>query len=97
MRIAAEAHSLREVEICCQQRVDLIMLDNFTPRRARLAIERFRPAGIPFEISGGVTLRNIAAFAKASPDRISIGALTHSAPALDISLQLYLPGDQPSA
>ena len=57
--------------------------------KAKAAIARFRCAGIPFEISGGVSLRNIAAYAKAKPDRISIGALTHSAPALDMSVQLY--------
>lgn len=89
MRVAAEAQNFAEVEICCEERVDLILLDNFTPARARKAIERFRASGIPFEISGGVNLRNIAAYARAGADRISIGALTHSAPALDLSLQLY--------
>jgi nicotinate-nucleotide pyrophosphorylase (carboxylating) len=69
--------------------VDLVLLDNFTPARARTAIARFRPTGIPFEISGGVDLRNVAAYARAGADRISIGALTHSAPALDLSVQLY--------
>lgn len=88
-RIAAEARDADEVRICCEERVDLILLDNFTPARARTVIDRFRSAGIPFEISGGVNLRNIAIYAKAGPDRISIGALTHSAPALDMSVQLY--------
>lgn len=88
-RIAAEARDAAEVQICCEERVDLILLDNFTPARARTVIQRFRPCGIPFEISGGVNLKNIAAYAKAGPDRISIGALTHSAPALDLSVQLY--------
>lgn len=88
-RIAAEARDLAEVKICCEERVDLILLDNFTPARAKKAIEQYRPAGIPFEISGGVSLQNIASYAKAAPDRISIGALTHSAPALDLSVQLY--------
>jgi len=89
MRVAAEARDAAEVRICCEERADLILLDNFTPARARTVIERYRSAGIPFEISGGVTLRNIAAYARAGADRISIGALTHSAPALDLSVQLY--------
>lgn len=89
LRIGAEARNMKEVKICCEAHVDLILLDNFTPARARRAIEQYRGTGIPFEISGGVTLRNIAAYARAKPDRISIGALTHSPPALDLSLQLY--------
>lgn len=88
-RIAAEARDAEEVRVCCEERVDLVLLDNFTPARAKKVIEQYRAAGIPFEISGGVNLKNIAAFAKAGPDRISIGALTHSAPALDLSVQLY--------
>ncbi len=89
LRIAAEARDANEVRICCEGRVDLILLDNFTPARARAVIDEFRSTGIPFEISGGVNRRNIAAFARAGADRISIGALTHSAPALDLSVQLY--------
>lgn len=89
-RIAAEARDAAEVKICCEERADLILLDNFTPARAKKVIEQYRPAGIPFEISGGVNLSNIASYAKAGPDRISIGALTHSAPALDLSVQLYM-------
>lgn len=89
LRIAAEARNDAEVRACCEERVDLILLDNFTPARARKAIERYRSTGIPFEISGGVTRRNIAAYAAAKPDRISIGAVTHSAPALDLSLQIF--------
>lgn len=89
LRIAAEARNFGEVRICCEGHVDLILLDNFTPARARSIIDEFRSTGIPFEISGGVNLRNIAAFARAGADRISIGALTHSASALDLSVQLY--------
>jgi nicotinate-nucleotide pyrophosphorylase (carboxylating) len=89
LRIAAEARTAREVQVCCEERVDLILLDNFSPGRARSVIVRFRPAGIPFELSGGINLRNAKAFALAGADRLSIGALTHSAAALDLSLQLY--------
>lgn len=89
LRLAAETRDEAEVRIACEEKVDLILLDNFRPAAARRVIERHRACGIPFEISGGVNERNIAAYARARPDRISIGALTHSAPALDLSLQLY--------
>ena len=88
-RIMTEARNEQDVRICCEEHVDLILLDNFTPARARQLIARYRATGIPFEISGGVNLRNVAAYARTGADRISIGALTHSAPALDFSLQLY--------
>jgi nicotinate-nucleotide pyrophosphorylase (carboxylating) len=73
---------------------DIVMLDNFSPAGARravrlarqLAARRDRPVEI--EISGGVNLRTVRAYALANPDRISVGALTHSAPALDISLEI---------
>jgi nicotinate-nucleotide pyrophosphorylase (carboxylating) len=73
---------------------DIVMLDNFTPDRAAIAVKlarqlaskRGRPVEI--EISGGVTLETVRAYARANPDRISVGALTHSAPAMDISLEL---------
>jgi len=73
---------------------DLVMLDNFRPARAagavKLARELARKRGRPveIEISGGVSLKTVRAYARANPDRISVGALTHSAPALDISLEL---------
>lgn len=95
LRIAAEARNAGEVAICCDERVDLILLDNFTPPKARAVIDRFRSVGIPFEISGGINLKNALTYARTGCDRISVGALTHSAPALDISLQLYREG-QPS-
>ena len=48
--------------------------------------QRFSSGRTRIEVSGGVTLRNIARFARLRPDRISVGALTHSAPAVDLSL-----------
>lgn len=88
MRIAAEARNSDEVRQACEERADLILLDNMSPAQVRAALKRFGDAGIPFEVSGGVTLRNIKAYARTGVDRISIGALTHSAPALDLALTL---------
>ena len=64
-----------------------LLLDNMTPascaRRWRAAAGRAE-----LEASGGVTLENVRAIAETGVDFISVGALTHSAPALDLSLQL---------
>ncbi len=67
---------------------DRILLDNFSMRNLKEAVKmtRKRKHGILLEASGGITLRNVAAVAKTGVDRISIGALTHSAPAIDFSL-----------
>ena len=70
---------------------DAVLLDNMDPQIVREAIgvaRRDAPGPILTEVSGGVTLENIGAYAAAGPDRISVGALTHSAPALDLGLDL---------
>lgn len=95
LRIAAEARNEDEVRQACEGRVGLILLDNMTPAQARRIVRKYRAAGIPFEVSGGVSLSNIKAYARTGVDRISIGALTHSAPALDLSFQLY-PSEGPA-
>jgi nicotinate-nucleotide pyrophosphorylase (carboxylating) len=76
------------------------MLDNFMPadiRTALAAIADYRAANSGFnpeiEVSGGIHLGNIRDYAIAGVDFISIGALTHSAPALDISLEVVVDGD----
>ena len=66
---------------------DIIMLDNMTAREMSRAVE-LMPAGIKTEASGGVTLANIRSIAETGVDVISVGALTHSPKALDISLEL---------
>jgi nicotinate-nucleotide pyrophosphorylase (carboxylating) len=73
------------------------LLDNFTPAETRRAVEQVRaadPAGkIRVESSGGITLGNVRQFAEAGVDWISVGALTHSAPAVDLSLEIE-PADE---
>lgn len=90
LRIAAEARNEDEVQEAVEARADLILLDNMKPAQVRRIVRRYQGAGIPFEVSGGVNLSNVRSFARTGASRISIGALTHSAPALDLSLQLYL-------
>ncbi len=69
---------------------DIILLDNMTLRQMRQAVmlrDDFRPGGPPLlEASGGVTLKTIAEIAATGVDRISVGALTHSAPVADLAM-----------
>jgi nicotinate-nucleotide pyrophosphorylase (carboxylating) len=71
---------------------DAILLDNMTPAQVRRAVEEIRARDpelrIRVEASGGITLENVRAFAQAGVDWISIGALTHSAPAVDLSFEI---------
>jgi nicotinate-nucleotide pyrophosphorylase (carboxylating) len=70
---------------------DIIMLDNFSPQQAKTAKESLRKAGfgkVLLELSGGITGENILDYAKADVDIISMGELTHSVIALDISLEI---------
>jgi nicotinate-nucleotide pyrophosphorylase (carboxylating) len=77
-------------EVCKVVGVDVVLLDNFTPEQMRAAVRLRDSAGLrgklALEASGGVHLGNIAEIAATGIDRIAIGALTHSAPALDIGL-----------
>ena len=63
-----------------------MLLDNMSPEQVKIAAARAHAAGVLVEVSGGVTLATIAAYAKAGADLISVGALTHSSPAVDIGL-----------
>ncbi len=92
--VIVEARTLEEACLAAGAGVDRVMLDNFTPAdvaRAVATVRRLeRPAGprIEIEVSGGISLDNVREYALAGVDFISIGALTHSAPALDLSLDL---------
>ena len=93
MRIELEADTLAQVEaFLTLDGVDVILLDNMTPDQLRAAIALGRAArgGVQFEASGGVSLETVRAIAETGVDRISVGALTHSAPAIDYSLE-FLP------
>ncbi len=74
-------------------KIDRVMLDNFTPGRIAEAVRaiasyRSRGSALEVEVSGGITLETIAAFAQPGVDFISVGALTHSATAASMSLEL---------
>lgn len=85
--VEIEAKTLEEVEAALSIGADIVLLDNMTPELIREAVARIGGKAI-VEISGGVTLENIRELAVCGAQRISIGALTHSAPAIDFSLEI---------
>ncbi len=94
VRITAEARDEAEAQAAVEGGADVVLLDNLSPERMAAVTPHLRQLaarlGRPLEVeaSGGITLENIGAVAQSGVDRISIGALTHSAPALDLSLYL---------
>ena len=85
-RIEVEAGSLAEVGEALDAGADVILLDNADPALAREAVRRVAGRAV-LELSGGITAENARAMAASGADCISSGALTHSAPAVDISLE----------
>jgi nicotinate-nucleotide pyrophosphorylase (carboxylating) len=87
-KIEIEVESLAALEEALAAGADIVMLDNFTPSDVETAARRAHEQGALVEVSGGITLERIADLARAGVDVISVGALTHSAPAADISLDI---------
>lgn len=85
--IEVEVQSLAELKETLELGVDRVLLDNFSVEEIAEAV-RITAGRVPLEASGGVTLENAAVIAATGVDYISVGALTHSAPALDLSLEL---------
>jgi nicotinate-nucleotide pyrophosphorylase (carboxylating) len=85
-----EVRSLAEMEQALEHGAEAILLDNMSVEDVRLAVERCSrlERRIPLESSGGITLDNVRAYAETGVDFISVGALTHSAPAVDMSLRV---------
>ncbi|HJW92320.1 MAG TPA: carboxylating nicotinate-nucleotide diphosphorylase [Thermoanaerobaculia bacterium] len=86
-KIMVEVRDMRELDEALAQQPDFILLDNMTPAQMREAVEHTNGRVI-LEASGGITLENVREYAEAGVDRISIGALTHSVVALDISMRV---------
>ena len=86
-KIMVEVRDAQELEEALATRPDFILLDNMNPTQLRAAMERVAGA-VPLEASGGITLDNVRQIAETGVDRISIGALTHSVMALDISMRI---------
>jgi nicotinate-nucleotide pyrophosphorylase (carboxylating) len=86
-RIEVEAKTLEEVAEAVRAGADVILLDNMSPELVRRAVTRIGGAAL-VEVSGGVKFETLRDYAIPGVDVISIGALTHSAPAADLSLTL---------
>ena len=91
MPVEVEAQSLADVEAAIAAGADIILLDNLPLDAVREAVRRIAGRART-EISGGVTLERIADLAGTGADSVSIGALTHSAPAADLSLEIEPEG-----
>ena len=87
MRIEVEVRSPEEAIEAADAGADIVMLDNMGPEDMRRAVDHIKGRAL-IEASGGITLDTIRAVAETGVDYISVGALTHSARALDISLEL---------
>lgn len=86
-KIAVEVKSIKELKEALKAKVDHIMLDNMSTLKVAKALSIIKGA-VPVEVSGGITLENIEEYAKLEPDYISLGCITHSVKAVDISLEL---------
>ncbi|MCA9499544.1 MAG: carboxylating nicotinate-nucleotide diphosphorylase [Nitrospirales bacterium] len=87
LRICVEVETVAQVRQALKGKADVILLDNMTPEQVRQAIGIIQRQAL-VEVSGGMTLDNIRDMAKAKPDFISIGSLTHSAPSMDLSMDI---------
>lgn len=91
LRIEVEVRDLAELQEALDEGADVIMLDNMTVGDMTEAVTRVRGRAL-LEASGNVTLDNVRAIAETGVDMISVGAITHSVPAADISLKILKEG-----
>ncbi|MBC7356901.1 MAG: carboxylating nicotinate-nucleotide diphosphorylase [Desulfacinum sp.] len=87
LRVEVEVDSLEQLREALEAGADVIMLDNFSVDQVRRGVELAAGRAL-LEVSGGITLETARAYAETGVDFISVGALTHSAPAVDISLEV---------
>ncbi len=92
-KIQVEVEDVRSALTAAKCGATAILLDNFTSRKAAVAVKALQKAGmresIILEVSGGITVKNVASFARTGVDAISSGQITSSAPAIDLSLEVY--------
>ncbi len=92
VKIEVEVSSPEEAVEAAKAGADIVMLDNFSVEQVRAAVDALAQAGlrerVVVEVSGGITLENLEEYARAGPDVVSMGWLTHSARAVDLSLEV---------
>ena len=88
--IEIEVRSIEELKLALEHGAEAVLLDNMTPEQIRQAVEFVAGLDrkVPLEASGGITLENIRAYAEAGVNFISVGALTHSVAAVDLSMRV---------
>jgi len=90
--VEIEVRSLKEFKEALKNRSDIIMLDNMTIAQVRKAVDirntHDARRNTKIEVSGGITLKNVRKYARTGAERISVGALTHSAPSIDVSMEI---------
>lgn len=85
-RVAVEVDRLDQLDEALEAGAESVLLDNFGLEELRAAVARARGTGVTLEASGGVNLATVRDIAETGVDVISVGAITHSAPALDLGL-----------
>lgn len=91
MKIEVEVRNSMELKQALSAGADIVMLDNMTLKEIKNAVRIIRQKRLQttIEVSGNINMENVREIAKAGVDLISIGALTHSAPAVDISMEIF--------
>ena len=91
-KIEVEVSSISDALKAAKVGVDIVMLDNFPPQKVKDAVRSLKKAGffgkVLLEVSGGITEQNLLEYASAKVDLISMGSLTHSVKALDMSMEI---------
>jgi len=87
LRVQVEVESVAQAEAACQAGADFLLLDNQTPEQVAEIVESIGDRAL-LEASGGIGLSNVRAYAEAGVGRVSLGALTHSAPSCDVALEV---------
>ena len=88
--VQVEVRSQAELDQAIAGHAESILLDNMTPKLAKKAVKQIRAAlpKVPIEASGNINLKTVRAYAQAGLDFVSVGALTHSAVAVDLSMKI---------
>jgi nicotinate-nucleotide pyrophosphorylase (carboxylating) len=92
-KIEVEVSTERGLREAVEEGADILLLDNLTPEETAqfVRLARELAPGVLLESSGGITIENVRAYAEAGVDLVSVGALTHSARAMDVSFKIQ-PG-----
>ena len=92
LKIEVECESLEQVMEAVDAGVDVVMLDNMSPDEVARCVAKV-DGRCPLEVSGNVSLETVGVYSSAGADWISVGRLTHSAPALDLSMEIRVAPD----